>query len=102
MTGYAYFSSAFCFFLEFADIPLDPLFGFKIVGKFLFVAFEGRGVVVAAAVYMFGGVVDVEHFVEDDVFDHVFWDGEGIERAADGNVVVRRVVMAEYAKCFSG
>ena len=70
---------AFSFFFELADVAFDPFFGFQIVGEFLFVSFEGRGVVVAAAVDVFGWVMDVEHFVEDDVLDYVFRHGEGIE-----------------------
>ena len=72
------------------------------MGEFLFVAFEGRSVVVAAAVDVFGRVVDVEHLVKDDIFDHVFWHRQGIERTADRDVVVGRIVMAEDAEGFSG
>ena len=102
MTNSAYFSPAFCFFLESADVAFDPLFGFIVVREFLLVSFEGWGVIVAAAVYVFSRVMDVEHFVEEDVLDHVFWDGEGIERTADRDVIMRCIMMAENAECFSG
>ena len=77
-------------------------FGFVVIGKFLLVAFEGGGVVVAAAVDVFGRVVDVEHFVKDDVFDDVSRHIDGVKRPADGDVVVRCVVVAEDAVGFLG
>ena len=84
-------------FLQPSHIPFDPAFGFVVIGKFLLVAFEGGGVVVAAAVDVFGRVGDVEHFVKDDVFDDVSGNVTRIERPADRDVIVCRVVMAEDA-----
>lgn len=58
--------------------------------------------IVAAAVYVFGRVCDVEHLVKDDVFDHISRYVGRIERRADRNVIVRRVVVAEDAIGFAG
>lgn len=58
--------------------------------------------VVAAAVQVFCGVSDVEHFVKDDVFDHIMRNLGRIEGSTDGDVAVSRIVMAQYAVCFAG
>lgn len=87
--------------LEFPHVSFDPPFGFLVVGEFLFVAFECGRVVVSAAVDMLSRVGDVEHFVEDDVLDDVSGHVERIERSAYGDVVMRRVVMAENTICFA-
>ena len=71
--------SAFCFLLELSDVSFDPAFGFGVIGEFLLVAFEGGRVVVATTVNVFRRVMNVEHFVEDDVFDHISRRVEGIE-----------------------
>lgn len=89
------------FFLEPADITFYPFFGLSVVGEFSLVSLERWSVIVAAAVDVFGRVMDVEHFVKDDVFDHVFWHRQGIERTADRNVVVCGVMMTEDAKCLT-
>lgn len=68
----------------------------------MFVAFECGRVVVAAAVDVFCGVGDVEHLVEDYVFDDVSRHIGRIERRADRNMIVRRVVVAEDAICLAG
>ena len=65
-----------------------------IVGKSSFVAAKRGCVVVSAAVVVNGRVVDVEHFVEDDVFHDVIRHVRRIERAADDDRVVRRIMMA--------
>ncbi len=90
------------FFLEFAYVSFDPGFGGVVVGKLFLVSFERGGVVVAAAVYVAGRVGDVEHFVEDDVLDDVSRDVSRVERSADRDVVVRRVVVAEDAVSLFG
>ncbi len=43
------------------------------------------------------GVVDVEHFVKNHVFDHVSRHVRRVERAADDDCLMRRIVMAENA-----
>ena len=44
-------------------------------------------------------VMDVEHLVIDDVLDDVTRDAARVERLADDDRVVRRVVMREYPIC---
>ena len=87
----------FSFFLQPPYVSLDPAFGFLVIGKFLLVAFECGSVIVAAAVDMFCRVMDVEHFVIDDVFDDVTRRFRRVQRYADGDMVVGRVVVAEDA-----
>ena len=82
------------FFFQPPDIPLNPTFRFVVIHKFLLIALESRGVVVAAAVDVFGWVVDVEHFVIDDVFDDVSGDRQSIERFADRDGFVGGIMVA--------
>ena len=65
------------------------------MGELAFVAAEDGRVVISTAVDDFGRVIDVEHFVEDDVFHDEFRNRRGIERFADDNGFVRGVVMAK-------
>lgn len=78
-------------------VLFDPPFGSFKMGEFAFIAAKRRCVVVPTAVYMAGRMCDVEHFVKDDIFDHISRDVCGIERSADRYVLVCSVVMAEYA-----
>src|SRR5690242_2651032 len=49
----------------------------------------------AAVALSFHRITDVEHLVEDQVLDEVARDLGGVEQPADGDAVVRGVVMAE-------
>jgi len=66
-----------------------------IVGESSFVPAKRRCVVVSASIVMNGRVVDVEHFVENDVFDDEIRHVRRIERAADDDRVVRRIVVTK-------
>ena len=44
---------------------------------------------------MDGRMGDVEHFVEKDVFDNKAWDIAGVERPADRDSVMSRIVVTE-------
>lgn len=57
---------------------------------------------VSTAVYDLGRVIDVEHFVEDDVFHDELRDRCRVERFADHDGFVGRVVVAENAISLSG
>jgi len=72
------------------------------VGELAFVAAEDGRVVESAAVDDLGRVIDVEHFVEDDVFHDEFRDGRRIEGLADNDGLVGRVVVAEGPVSLSG
>ena len=65
-----------------------------IVGESSFVPAKRRCVVVSASIVMNGRVVDVEHFVEDYVLNDTCRNVRRIERAADDDRVVRRIVVA--------
>ena len=58
--------------------------------------------VVSAAVDDLRRVVDVEHFVEDDVFHNEFRDSRRVERFAYDDGLVGRVVVAEDTISLSG
>ena len=81
---------------ELTDIPLDPVFGTLIVLELLLIRTEFGGVVVAAAVVIvLGRVKHVEHLVINDVLHDEAGNIARVERAADGDVVMSGVVMAE-------
>ena len=69
--------------------------------KLFLVSAKGGGVVVAAAVVVDRGVVNVQHLVKDDVLDHEFRDIFIVQGPADGYRFMRSIVMAENAVCFS-
>lgn len=79
------------------NILLNPAVCLVVILELLFVAFECGRVDVAAAVDDADGMGDVEHFVENYVIDYISRHFDRIERAADGDVVERAVVMAENA-----
>ena len=57
--------------------------------------------VVSAAVDRDGRVFDVKHFVKHHVFDNETGRFPRIERTADHDLILGRVVVAEHAKRFS-
>ena len=58
--------------------------------------------VIAPSVVMDCRMMDVKHFVEDDVLDHVARNIVRIERAADDDRFVGRIMMSKYAICLPG
>lgn len=58
--------------------------------------------VVSAAVDDLGRVIDMEHFVENDVFHNEFRDRWRVERFADDDGLMRRVMVTENAISLSG
>ena len=72
------------------------------MGELALVAAESGCVMVSTAVDDLCWVIDVEHFVEDDVFHDELRDGWRVERLADDDRLVRRVVVAEDAVGLSG
>ena len=67
----------------------------------LFVTSERRRVIIASAVVMDRRVMDVKHFVKDDVFDHEARNIVSIERTADDYRFVGRIMVSQYAVRFS-
>lgn len=65
------------------------------MGETAFVASEGGGVVISTPVDDFGRVINVEHFVENDIFHDEFRDGRGIKRFTDDDSFVSCVVVAQ-------
>ena len=70
--------------------------------EFLFVAAEGGRVIVPAPVVVNGRMVDVQHFVKDDIFDDVSRHIRRVERTADDDRVVRRIMMPQNAVSVPG
>ena len=83
-------------------VSLNPAFGFFKILKFSLVAAERGRVIETSAVAVFGRVKDVEHFVEDDVFDDKFRHFPVVERFTNNHGFVRRIVMPEDADVEKG
>src|ERR1041385_4683374 len=80
-----------------ADDSIEPLLGLLITGVAAFFRAKSWRVIVAAAFNDARGVFDVEHLVEEDVLNEPFRHFRRIQHLADGNSVVRGIVMAEDA-----
>ena len=66
-----------------------------IVGESSFVPAKSRCVVVSASIVMNRRVMDVEHFVEDYVLNDTWRHVRRIERAADDDRVMGRIVVTK-------
>src|SRR5205809_649138 len=87
--------------LAFADDVIQPFLRVTVPRKaFLFGPKRGR-VVVAPAVDDASGMFDVQHLVKDDVLDEPFGNFPGVQGLANRDGVVRGVVVAENAFCWS-
>src|SRR5260370_42167600 len=83
--------------MPFAHYAVQPLLGLAIGWKTSFFFAKCRGVIIAPAVDYSGGMLNVQHFVKDDVFDEPLGNITRIEGLADRDGFVRGVVMAEDA-----
>ena len=80
-----------------ANHQLKPFLGLLVSRIALFFGSKGSSMVIAPAVYYARPMLDVEHLMEQDVFDEPLGDVSGIQYFADGDGVMRRIVMAENA-----
>src|SRR5712692_1643419 len=83
--------------VPFAHNSIQPLLGLAIARKALLFVTKGRRMIMPPAIDYSGGMLDVQHFVEDDVFDEPFRNIARIEGLANRDGFVRGVVMAEDA-----
>ena len=83
--------------MPFADYAFKPFLGLLVTWIALLLGAKSRGVIVAPAVDYSRPMFDVQHLVEEDIFDEPFGDVGGVERFANGDRFVGRVVMAENA-----
>ena len=90
-------SSARTHFMFFANDSVEPFLGSFVTRKTLLFGSESGCVITAAAVDHARGMFDVQHLVEEDVFDKPFRYVTRIERLADRDGIVRCIVMAEDA-----
>src|SRR6266705_2139236 len=84
-------------FMPFAHNSIQPLLGLAIGWKTSLFFAKCRGVIIAPAIDYSGGMLNVQHFVKDDVFDEPRGNIARIQGLADRNGFVRGVVMAEDA-----
>ncbi len=78
---------------------LDEGQGFVELGKLALLGFEFAGMDAAAQAAHTHGMLEVEHLVEEQVFDGVAGAGGAIEDAADDDGVVGGIVVAQRAAC---
>jgi len=65
------------------------------MGKFAFVGPKCRRMVIAPAVDIHGWMDDVEHFVKHHVFDDKSGRFTRIQRSANNDRILRRIMMSE-------
>ena len=82
-------------------VIFDPFFGGTIKRESLFVKAKCGRVVVSAAVDRDRWMFDMKHFVKHHVFDNETGRFRRVERTADHDLILRRVVVAEHTKRFS-
>src|SRR5205814_3373373 len=80
-----------------ADDSIEPLLGLLIPRVAALLGAKGWGVIVAPAFDDARRVLDVQHLVEEDVFNEPFRHVRRIQDLTDGNGVVCGVMVAENA-----
>ena len=76
---------------------IQPFLGVLVARKAPLFSSERGRMVIAPAVDYAGGMFDVEHFVEEDVFYEPLRNFSGIQDLANRNGVVRGVVVTQNA-----
>src|SRR5258706_3001814 len=84
-------------FMTPADDSIKPFLRLLIPRVAALLGAKSRGVIVAPAFDDARSVFDVQHLVEEDVFNEPFRNFRRIQHLADGNGVVCAVVVAENA-----
>src|SRR6185312_6446047 len=90
--------------LEIIEVCAFPRISLKVQQEFLcfgncreefFVSLELGGVYAAPAASYLNRMLQVEHLVINNIFQHRLWHAGMVENAADDNRVVRRIVMSQ-------
>lgn len=83
--------------LQLPHVLFDPAFGPLVMLKFLFIRAKRGRVVVSPPVVVDGRVRNVKHFVEQYIFHHMLRNRSVVERSADNDRFMRRIVMPEHS-----
>ncbi len=74
---------------------IQPVAGELVVGELLFFASESRRVNDLTKALDLGSMLHVKHLVEQDVSNNMGWNGVGVQKTADENHVLVKVVTSQ-------